>query len=162
MIIIEGMDGVGKSTVSNYLRQNGYNIHHLRYYEKNEEGFNKIFAEREEPLVLDRGFITEVVYGPVLRDYSRIDDNALKRLIDKYSSIGTRIIYLKALKEDLLKRRAHDKEDYELLLQYYDIINSRYDEYMRLMSDHFDILTINTSVDNIEKTQNKVKEFIRR
>lgn len=162
MIIIEGMDGVGKSTVSSYLEQNGYNIHHLRYYEKNEEGFNKLFKEDDGKLVLDRGFITEVVYGPVLREYSRIDDEALKRLIAKYSSIGTKIIYLKALKEDLLKRREQDKEDYEMLLKYYDIINSRYDSYMDLMSEYFAITTINTSTNNIEQTQNKVKEFIRR
>ena len=162
MIIIEGIDGVGKSTVSSYLKEEGYDIHHLLYHEKNEPGFINLFKKDQGNLVLDRGFITELVYGPVLRDRSRIDQDALKRLMDLYATKDTRIIYLKALKEDLLKRRFHNKEDYEMLLKYYEVLNQKYDEYMSMMEETFSVLTINTSYTNIPETREKVKEFIRR
>ena len=162
MIIIEGIDGVGKSTASSALEEDGYIVHHLRYDEKNEEGFMKLLASDKGNLVLDRGFITEVVYGPVLRNYSRIDEEALKRLVEVYGKKKTKVIYLTALKEDLLHRRRKHPEDYEMLVKYYDELHRRYEEEMKKLGTIIPVLTINTSYSGIQETQNKVKEFIRR
>lgn len=162
MIIIEGLDGVGKTTVSTSLKQVGFEIHHLQYDEKNEKGFMNLLLRDKGNLVLDRAFITEVVYGPVLRNYSRIDVKALKRLIYEYKKNKTKIIYLTALKEDLLYRKRNNKEDYEILANHYDELNKRYDEEMRKLELLFPILRINTSYEGIQETQNRVKEFIRR
>ena len=161
MIIVEGIDGVGKSTVSAALEGIGYEVHHLRYDEKNEKGFMSLLKSDKGNLVLDRGFITEVVYGPVLRKYSRINDEALRRLVSEYGNSKTKIIYLTALKEDLLKRRRKDIEDYKMLLEYYDELNRKYEEKMSVIDLSIPILRINTSYNDIEETQNKVRKFIR-
>lgn len=162
MIIIEGIDGVGKTTISTSLEQVGFEIHHLQYDEKNEQGFMNLLRRDKGNLVLDRAFITEVVYGPVLRDYSRVDEKALKRLINEYGKNKTKIVYLTALKEDLLYRRRNSKEDYELLVKYYGELHKRYEEEMQKLELSFPILRINTSYEGIQETQNRVKEFVRR
>jgi len=162
MIIVEGIDGVGKSSVSSFLEEKGYQIHHLRYDEKTEEGFNKLLIQDKGNLVLDRGFITEVVYGPVLRNYSRIDEEALKRIVDKYSRKKAIIIYLSALKEDLLERRKEHLEDYEMLQRYYEELHSRYEMEMKKIEPFLPIFKINTSKESKESTQIKTYEFIRR
>lgn len=162
MIIIEGIDGVGKSTVASSLEAFGYLIHHLKYDEKNENGFMNLLYSDNGNLVLDRGFITEVVYGPVLRNFSRIDDASLQRLINEYGKNKTKIIYLTALKNDLLYRRKDDQEDYEMLNKYYDELHRRYEEEMKKMALSFPVLKINTSYDGIKETKDKVEKFIRR
>ena len=162
MIIIEGIDGSGKSTVASYLEAKGYKTHHLQHDEKTEAGFMRLLRQDKGKLVLDRGFITEVVYGPILRDYSRIDEKALERLILHYKRAETKIIYLKALKEDLITRRFKDKEDYKMLIRYYDMLSQKYDEYMERLSKDFPILTINTSEESLKATKQKVNQFVRR
>lgn len=162
MIIIEGIDGVGKTTVASSLEQEGFQIHHLQYDEKNEQSFINLLIQDNGNLVLDRWFITEVVYGPVLRQYSRIDEKALKKLVDVYSKNKTKIIYLTALKEDLLYRRKDHQEDYELLEKYYYELHKRYEKEIKKIELSFPILRINTSYEGIQATRDKVKEFIRR
>lgn len=162
MIIIEGIDGVGKSTVASSLKNKGFEIHHLKYDEKNELGFMNLLNSDKGNLVLDRGFITEIVYGPILRNFSRIDEESLKRLVNVYGKKETKIIYLTALKEDLLYRRRDNVEDYEMLLKYYDSLHKKYEEEINKLESKFSILRINTSCDDIIKTQEKVNSFIRR
>lgn len=160
MIIIEGMDGTGKSTVASNISKMGYNVHHLQYSEKNEKGFLDLLKLDDGKLVLDRGFITELVYGPILRNYSRISEEETNNLIKNYSAKNSKIIYLKTLKSDLLKRRKDDLEDFEMLSKYYEVLNSKYDEIMKYLSNYFKILTINTSIENIAETNMLIKKFL--
>ena len=158
MIIIEGIDGTGKSTVSSYLRDMGYVIHHLQFSEKNEEGFINLLKQDNDHFVLDRAFMTEVVYGPVLRNGSRINNEQLNSLIDLYSSKKVKIIYLKALKKDLLLRRKDDKEDYEMLIKHYEQLSNLYDNVVDLVSKKIETHIIDTSKCNMDK----MKEFVKR
>ena len=158
MIIIEGIDGTGKSTVSSYLRDMGYVIHHLQKKEKNEEGFINLLKQDNDHFVLDRAFMTEVVYGPVLRNGSRINNEQLNSLIDLYSSKKVKIIYLKALKKDLLLRRKDDKEDYEMLIKHYEQLSNLYDNVVDLVSKKIETHIIDTSKCNMDK----MKEFVKR
>jgi len=160
LVIIEGIDGTGKSTICEYLSDLGYNVHHLKYEEKNEKGFLNFLEGDTSKLVLDRCFVTELVYGPILRNGSKINPIQTANIINNYSKIDCRIIYLKALKLDLLKRRASHLEDLEMLEKYYEVLNNKYDEIIDSLEDQFSILTINTSLTSIDETHKKVKKFL--
>lgn len=113
MIIIEGLDGVGKTTLVNYFATQGMKKHHFDYDVNNMDLFSKymrVLQEEDLNLVLDRSFISEMVYGPVLRGKSKLELEQYKKLLEAYKQVGTSIIYLTAPQEILLERRQGDQK----------------------------------------------------
>ena len=87
LIILEGVGGAGKSTLAKALRRRGYRTIHCGFDETttNLEAFYRdMLTSLAAPTVLDRSFISELVYGPVLRGRSR-----LARIIRKGSDFGS-------------------------------------------------------------------------
>lgn len=160
MIIIEGIDGAGKSTVCAELIKIGYTIYHLQYDEKNEEGALNLLYKCNDHFVLDRSFITEMVYGPILRSKSRINDKQANNIIKQYSLNDCKVIYLKALKNDLLIRRKKDLEDYNIILNYYEQIMESYEKVLSVVSKQIPTYVIDTSENNVEMVLKKVKRII--
>ncbi|MFI0242829.1 hypothetical protein [Streptomyces sp. NPDC016845] len=74
-IVIEGGDGVGKSTLAHLLvTQYGFTAIHSPQT-PNHQNLTSRYRDllaRPGPLVLDRGFLSELVYGPLYRGYSRL------------------------------------------------------------------------------------------
>ncbi len=75
LIVLEGCDGVGKSTVAASLAaRHAFTIHHAT---RSPEGtdlhakYRAILAQ-PTPLVLDRSFVSELVYGPLDHGLSRL------------------------------------------------------------------------------------------
>lgn len=162
MIILEGIDGVGKSTICEYLSSTeGKEIHHLQYSEKNAISFLNLIRSLNNNTVLDRSFITELACGPVLRCGSKISKDEAQIILDELSKTDTTVIYLRALKKDLLKRRSNDEEDYNLILNYYESLNESYDKIITAVSKKLETHTINTSVNNIETVKALVKAIVR-
>lgn len=160
MVIIEGLDGTGKSTVSNKLIELGYIVHHLTYEEKSEEGYLSVLKRDTDKLALDRSFISELVYGPILRNYSRINEVQTKNIIDHYCQVGVKIIYLKSSKVTLLDRRKNDKEDVDMLNRYFEQINDGYDKVIKWLSPIIPVVEIDTSVLNEEETIQIIMDFL--
>ena len=152
MLIVEGMDGVGKTTLVDYFVLNGMKKHHFDY----RGLINKGLA-----IELDRSFISEMVYGPVLRGKSKIDLEAYKKLLIAYRQSNTSIIYLTASKDDLLLRRASDISDYNTIMQYYNSLNEQYNSIMQYSEDYIDVYHYNTSLESELQIQEKVKRLIR-
>lgn len=154
MIIIEGIDGTGKSTISKYLENKGFYTHHFMYDEKNleiDKKYLNLLNKDTSNMVLDRCFISELVYGPVIRKNCKLNIKQLNAIVAGYQMINPTIMYLKANKEDLLYRRIEDKKDYEMLLENYENLNKRYDYVMKILGKKFKILEINTSTLEKEK-----------
>ena len=73
-LVIEGPDGAGKTTLAQALCASGYAYRHegpppptvpaLRYYAG-------ILARLEQPTLLDRFHLGELVYGPIVRESRR-------------------------------------------------------------------------------------------
>lgn len=84
MIIIEGLDGVGKSTVVDYLKLFGFSNLHYDYDSNNNDLMKKYssIAQRSDlsNLIADRSFFSEMVYGSVLRNGSRISNEQFLQL----------------------------------------------------------------------------------
>lgn len=104
-----------------------------------------MLKKNHKNLILDRSFISELVFGPVLRNSCKINENETKNIIAKYAEVWTKIIYLKADKLTLLQRRRDDEEDTQMLNTYYEELNSRYEKVIRILARYMPILTLDTS-----------------
>ena len=71
------------------------------------------------------------------------------KLLIAYKNTGAKIIYLTAPKEVLLKRRNDEQSDYEIITNYYEELNKKYDEIMKYSSKFIDVIAINTHETNI-------------
>ena len=165
MLIIEGIDGVGKTTLVEYLQSCGMKKFHFEYDSKNMDllsKYMKVLSADGTELVLDRSFVSEMVYGPVIRKACKLSIEDYTKLLIAYKNMGAKIIYLKASKDVLLKRRNEDKSDYEVIANHYEELNNQYDEIMGYSSGIIDVITIDTYEENIEQVRNHVKKLMRK
>ena len=75
LIIFEGLDNCGKTTLVDYFVNRGMKKYHFDYDAQNMDLFTKymrVLDEKTDILVLDRSFISEMVYGPVLRNNCKL------------------------------------------------------------------------------------------
>lgn len=165
MLIIEGIDGVGKTTLVEHLQSYGMKKYHFDYDSKNMDLFSKymkVLLEDDSELVLDRSFISEMVYGPVIRNKCKLSLEDYTKLLIAYKNAGAKIIYLTAPKDVLLKRRNDEKSDYEVITNHYEELNKKYDEIMEYSSKFIDVIVINTHEANIEQVRSQVKKLVRK
>lgn len=165
MLIIEGIDGVGKTTLVEYLQNCGMKKFHFDYDSKNMDllsKYMKVLSIDDKEIVLDRSFISEMVYGPVIRKTCKLSLEDYTNLLIAYKNMGAKIIYLKAPKDILLQRRNEDKSDYETIVNHYEELNNQYDKIMEYSSNYIDVITINTYEENIEQVRNHVKRLVRK
>ena len=165
MLIIEGIDGVGKTTLVEYLQSYGMKKYHFDYDSKNMDLFSKymkVLLENDSELVLDRSFISEMVYGPVIRNKCKLSLEDYTKILIAYKNAGAKIIYLTAPKDVLLKRRNDEKSDYEVITNHYEELNKKYDEIMEYSSKFIDVIAINTYEANIEQVRSQVKKLVRK
>lgn len=130
MIIIEGMDGVGKSTLAENLKPFGFNRYHFDYDENNLDLFTKyrnVFLTSDNKTALDRSFISEIVYGPIIRGNCRLNNVEFIKLLKIYENHNSKLFYLHATKDCLIQRRGNNIKDSSMLCIYYDELYLQYD-----------------------------------
>ncbi|MEU9126147.1 hypothetical protein AB0C96_41155 [Streptomyces sp. NPDC048506] len=74
-LVLEGCDGVGKTTLATRLAaEHGFTITHSPRTPDHLDLVNRYRAllDQPGPLLLDRCFLSELVYGPLLRGHSRL------------------------------------------------------------------------------------------
>jgi thymidylate kinase len=99
LIIIEGIDGSGKTTLAQYLStMMNYPIIH-RSNPKSEEERQNMYAdylagiESGANAIWDRAFYSEMVYGPIKRDQSFISMEQMLRYEAKLSRVGAIVVH---------------------------------------------------------------------
>lgn len=163
MIIIEGLDGVGKTTLVNYFVTQGMKKHHFDYDANNMDLFSKymrVLKEENLNLVLDRSFISEMVYGPILRGKSKLELEQYKKLLEAYKQVGTSIIYLTSPQDILLERRRGEPKDFEMILNYYKELNNQYNAIMDYNEEFIDVMRFDTNIMNEHAVQEKAKRLV--
>lgn len=178
IIIIEGPQGVGKSTMANFLRDNlassnlyrltGINDKTPSGYEKNKImylgliNYMEALEETELNLIFDRTFFTEQVYCSLgYKDYKF--DEAYNRLVKKLSDLDYNIyfvvLYLKDtnIYEKRLQRQHHQYQSFSL-----ENSISQQNEYLKLIDDikYKTIKTLKIATDNYEEAYNELIESI--
>jgi len=164
MLIIEGIDGVGKTTLSNQLENDGFIKYHFDYDEETDdlfEKYNNVLLKNINDLnkmVFDRSFISEMVYGPVLRGKSRLSEDEFKNLLISYHEQGCKIVFMTASKETLLSRREDDSNDLLIINEYYEQQNDQYRKVMELSKTYIEMIMLDTNDIPIESMENIIKE----
>ena len=174
IIIIEGPQGSGKSTMTNFIRDNlpGSNLYRLSGikdktktgYEKNKTmylgliNYMEALEETELNLIFDRTFFTEQVYAKLgYKDYSF--DDIYKRLLRKLSDLDFNIyfvvLYLKDtnIYEQRLVRQHHQYQAFSKE----NSINQQ-NEYLKLIDNikYKSIHKIKIATDYFNKAYNKL------
>ena len=174
IIIIEGPQGSGKSTMTNFIRDNlpGSNLYRLSGiqdktktgYEKNKPmylgliNYMEALEETELNLIFDRTFFTEQVYAKLgYKDYSF--DDIYKRLLRKLSDLDFNIyfvvLYLKDtnIYEQRLVRQHHQYQAFSKEKS----INQQ-NEYLKLIDNikYKSIHKIKIATDDFNKAYNKL------
>lgn len=91
---------------------------------------------------------------------SRISDIQTENIIKQYSLNDCKVIYLKALKNDLLIRRKSSLEDYDMIANYYERIVESYEEVLDYVSKQIPTYVIDSSENDAEMVMKKVKRII--
>lgn len=178
IIIIEGPQGVGKSTMANFIRENlassnlyrltGIKDKSITGYEKNKTmylgliNYMESLEDTKLNLIFDRTFFTEEVYCRLgYKDYSF--DDVYKRLVKKMSALDFNIyfvvLYLKdtSIYEKRLKRKHHGYQAFSI-----DSSINQQNEYLKLMSEikQKNIHKIKISMDDFDEGYEKLIKSI--
>lgn len=118
IIIIEGADGSGKTTLAEKLaKQTGFELVH-RSQPKTEEEKAKMLdmytttIKSGKNMIFDRCWYSEMVYGPIMRDASVISYPKMYELERLLTRRGALLIYCKDTPEILWHRCKTRGEDY--------------------------------------------------
>lgn len=174
IIIIEGPQGVGKSTMANFLRDNlaSSNLYRLTGikdktktgYDKNKRMYLNLLNYMEEledtelNLIFDRTFFTEQVYCILGFKEYKFDD-VYERLVQKLNALDFNIYYVVLYLEDTsiyekrLKRQHHQYQAFSI-----ESSVNQQNTYLKL-ADNLKAANINIlkiATDNYEKAYNEL------
>jgi len=141
IIIIEGPDGGGKTTLANKIhQQSNYPIIHRSKPENQDEKdmMAEMYIEtikRYKNAIFDRCWYSELAYGPVMRDTSVISIHQMYAFEKRLTKVGALLIYCTGSKRELWARCKRRGEDY---IVDKDKFNQIYDKFEEIMSmPHF-------------------------
>ena len=174
IIIIEGPQGVGKSTMANFLRDNlaSSNLYRLTgIKDKTKTGYNKNkrmylnllnymeeLEDTELNLIFDRTFFTEQVYCLLGFKEYKFDD-VYERLVQKLNALDFNIYYVvlylndTSIYEKRLKRQHHQYQAFSI-----ESSVNQQNTYLKL-ADNLNAANINVlkiATDNYEKAYNEL------
>ena len=181
MIIIEGPQGTGKTTLANYLRDNiaGSNLYRLSgQRDKTSVGLNysitmykalleylKKMENIPMDLIFDRTFMTEEVYARLgYKDYSFTD--TYKYLLNELNQLKYEIYYFSLyLKNINLYKERLDRESHHNYQSF--SINNSYNQqniYLNIadeLTNYDNIKVYKLSMDNFDNSYQKVKKLLK-
>lgn len=180
IIIVEGPQGVGKTTLSNYLRDviPSSNLYRLAGIKDNSKagymkckkmytGLNnyiKTLEESEQTLIFDRTFFTNEIYSRCgYKDYNF--NKAYLELLDKFNKLNFNIYFINLYLEDtnIYKERLNRKEHH--LYQEFSIQNSitqqnAYKQMCDELEETTNIKVLRIATDDYNKAYQEIKENI--
>lgn len=146
IIIIEGPDGSGKTTLANKIKeQTGYMLLHRSHHTDAKP--DSLFDEYAQVIkagkncIMDRGWYSEMVYGPVMRDGSLITYPQMYELERLLAKSGALLIYCTAPERTLWKRCCLRGEDYVTSKSAFERICKGFDALMYDVPHYIPVLT---------------------
>jgi gluconate kinase len=147
LIMLEGCDGVGKTTLAEELAaHHGYTIIHA---DRTPDGmdlfakYNAILA-RAGPLVLDRSFPSELVYGPLDHGRSRLTLADALRLAAVVADRDGLLVHLTG-QPDLIAARLLARDGHAPPVQRLRALTAAYAAVVGSLAGHMSVTTIDTT-----------------
>lgn len=138
IIIIEGPDGSGKTTLAEKLhKQTKYPIVHMSQ-PKTEDEKKRMLGEylqmvrNGKNMIFDRCWYSEMAYGPVMRGGSAISYPDMYMLEEQLAKAGAIIIYATGPKAALWQRCQKRGEDYVTTRSDFNAICENFDKIMSI------------------------------
>lgn len=179
LIVIEGPQGVGKTNLANYLRENisSSNLYRLSGIpdktitglDKNKDMYNGLLAYLKTlestgmNLIFDRTFFTEKVYATLgFKDYSF--DEAYYELLDEFLNLNFDTYYIALYLEDTnlyIERLKRDKAEYVK----FNIENSikQQNEYLKIadgLNKKENITVLKIAMDDFNDGYNQINKLL--
>lgn len=146
-VVLEGGDGVGKSTLAELLvtRHSFTAVHSPRTpdHEDLPSRYRDLLA-RPGRLVLDRSFVSELVYGPLYRNQSRLtwdQARALADLVNTRDGVFLHLTAPAATVQSRLKTRDGQTPQLEEIAK----LAQAYQRVFRILANHACVLTYDTA-----------------
>lgn len=141
--IVEGPDGAGKTTLVEKLLavHPDASLAHFGKPATDEEAFNywKVYMqyikdhEKDRVVILDRGWYSDMVYGPVMRDREEMTIDNMELLEMAVKACGGGVIIYCTGRPDILWRRCKTRgEDYIHTTEQLRRLHDKYEDVMKL------------------------------
>jgi thymidylate kinase len=147
VIVLEGCDGVGKTTLAAALAaRHGYTIVHATRTPEGTDLFAKYrsILTRPGPLVLDRSFVSELVYGPLEHVRSRLTFHDATRLAVGVAERGGVLVHLTGQPEQIAARLLA-RDGRAPPLQHIRALTTAYVGVFTDLAAHAPVITIDTT-----------------
>jgi endonuclease III-like uncharacterized protein/thymidylate kinase len=158
LLLIEGIDGVGKTTLSKMLLKFDYKLIHFDYNLKEMNLFNYyqeiLKSSSLSKMIFDRSYVSERVYGMVLRGKSRISDNEFINLLNQTKEQRGVFLYLYLDKRQLLQRV--NIKDKKIIEENYDDICNAYNKELEIVKKYIPVIKLNANNLNIDNLDSKL------
>lgn len=162
MLIIEGLDGCGKTTLVSGLIQEKYNLIVPQQQVNNSyQQHKEILQNSNLSSMIDRSFISEIVYGKILANKTKLTEEEFFKLLKLYGAHNSMLFYLYAPKEVLLERRKYDTKDQFVLANFYKQLLDEFELRLDQASQFFPIYRINSNENSQSDVLNRVKKLIK-
>ncbi|WP_329155684.1 hypothetical protein OIU91_40880 (plasmid) [Streptomyces sp. NBC_01456] len=152
-VVLEGGDGVGKSTLAGLLVPHGFtSVHSPRT--PDHEDLTRRYRDllvRPGRLVLDRSFISELVYGPLYRDQSRLTWDQALVLADLVTARDGVFLHVTA-PATTVRHRLKTRDGQAPALDEITTLAAAYQQVFRALADHATVLTYNTAPETSHTT----------
>lgn len=147
-IILEGLDGVGKTTIADMLVKTGFKKAKFQYNPQVEDlfVFYRDFLNDcscvPKRFVFDRIFLSEEAYGPIFRGKSRFVREHVISLLQDLKQQNTILVYLHAPLNILLNRAC--ESDAEKLKASYSALTEIYQSIINLAAQYMPVIKIDS------------------
>ena len=159
MLIVEGLDGSGKTTLINNLLNHGWQLLKPLNIDNSLQKYQLLLNKSSDKSIMDRCFISEMVYGKVLTNRTKLTEQEYYELLNLYSKYNSNIVYLYAPKSILLKRRNNDVKDKFVLSKYYEELLNEFQKRLDQANNFLPVFKINTYENNQQEATLKVKKL---
>lgn len=141
-VVVEGVDQVGKTTVTEELKKMGYVVIHSPYNPNHTDislHYRILIDTAPTPVVFDRIFISEVAYGRAMQKNSRLSDGEFQNLLAFLAGKNCVILYLKEKQEIVRNRLLTSICDHIMILSHLDKLILEYDRCMEKAASYMPV-----------------------
>lgn len=106
----------------------------------------KLILQAPEPVVFDRSFLAEMVYGPVLRGGSRLSIQQIESLLECLAQKNVAVLYLYEPQEILARRLYETIETHRFVLDHLPELLMAYERCLQIVTRYVPTHTIRPSL----------------